>query len=445
MEERLTDYWVTAEISELKVNYSGHCYLELVEKGGANHVPRAKVNAVIWRSVFSFLDPMFREQTGSPLAPGLKVLFRVEVSYHELYGLSLVIRDVDPAYTLGDMERQRQETLRRLEQEDLLDRNGRLPDPLVYQRIAVISSSRAAGYQDFMNELTGNEYGFTYSVTLFNAVVQGQEAEGSVIEALLSVAAKSSDYDAVVLIRGGGSQSDLGVFNGYALCATIASMPLKVITGIGHDKDSSVADRVSSVSLKTPTAVARYLIDRSLSLDNTLTSFSNYLRDYFIDYSETQESLLVRYSETLRTQTQARLHEQNTSIATKETFLRERTGSLFSSQQSFLERVSGELSFSSRRFIALQEQQIETCLRQLRERTTLCLERQNNRLEQLSLRIEGFEPRRILRLGYSLARSGDRTIRSVAEVGVGARLDVRVSDGLLETQVVRIHRDGESV
>ena len=445
MEERLTDYWVAAEISEMKVNYSGHCYLELVEKGGPNHVPRAKANAVIWRSAFAFIEPMFREQTGASLGPGLKVLFRVEVSYHELYGLSLVVRDVDPAYTLGDMERQRQETLRRLEKEGLIDRNRQLPDRPVYQRIAVISSSRAAGYQDFMNELTGNEYGFSYAVTLFNAVVQGQEAERSVVEALLSVAAEYRRYDVAVIIRGGGSQSDLGVFNGYALCAAVASMPLKVVTGIGHDKDSAVADRVASVSLKTPTAVARFLIDRTLSFDNDLTAFSEYLRDYFAGFAGEQEQWLARCAQELKTHTRERLHEQNARFAVMETFLKERTGALLAAQATALERFSGELAVSARRYVATGQQRAEEWSRQLRERTSAHLERQRARLENFSLRVEGFDPRRILRLGYAVARAGDRTVRSVRDVKVGGTLDVRVDDGVLQTEITRIRPDRKTV
>ena len=250
-------YWVTAEISELKVNYSGHCYIELVEKGGANHVPKAKASAVIWRSGYPMIASYFQGATGQVLAAGLKVLVKVVVSYHELYGLSLQITDIDPTYTLGDMERQRQETIRRLRQDGVFDMNRELPLPAAIQRIAVISSRNAAGYQDFMKEISSSPYGF--EITLFDAFMQGAEAEESIVRALGEAADRADGFDALVLIRGGGSQSDLGCFNSYRLCCYLAQFPLPVIAGIGHDKDQSVADLVAAVSLKTPTAVAVYL------------------------------------------------------------------------------------------------------------------------------------------------------------------------------------------
>lgn len=248
---------MTAEISELKVNYSGHCYLELVEKGGANHVPKAKISAVIWRSTYGMIASYFGAATGGQtLCAGLKVLVKALVSYHELYGLSLQITDIDPSYTLGDMELpsagRRSEQLQR---DGVFDMNRELPMPAVVQRLAVVSSRNAAGYQDFMKELSSGPYRF--EVTLFDAFMQGAESEESIVRALETVADALDDFDAVVLIRGGGSQSDLGSFDSYRLCCHLAQFPLPVIAGIGHDKDRSVADLVAAVSLKTPTAVAR--------------------------------------------------------------------------------------------------------------------------------------------------------------------------------------------
>ncbi len=214
-------YWVTAEISELKVNYSGHCYLELVEKGGANHVPKAKISAVIWRSTYGMIASYFGAATGGQtLCAGLKVLVKALVSYHELYGLSLQITDIDPSYTLGDMERQRRQTIEQLQRDGVFDMNRELPMPAVVQRLAVVSSRNAAGYQDFMKELSSGPYRF--EVTLFDAFMQGAESEESIVRALETVADALDDFDAVVLIRGGGSQSDLGSFDSYRLCCHLA-------------------------------------------------------------------------------------------------------------------------------------------------------------------------------------------------------------------------------
>lgn len=254
--------WVAAEIGEVHTNRSGHCYMELVEKGGDNGVPRAKVSAVVWRSAWGALRPYFVSETGRELAAGMKVLLRVTASYHELYGLSLVVSDIDPLYTLGEQQRQRQETIARLQREGVFDMNRSLDMPFAPQRVAVVSSASAAGYQDFMNELAASGFGF--EVTLFDATMQGHGAEDSVIEALEKVAA--GDFDIVVLVRGGGAQSDLAAFDSYRLAGHVAQFPLPVVAGIGHDKDLSVVDMVAAVSLKTPTAVAGWLADRLAQL-----------------------------------------------------------------------------------------------------------------------------------------------------------------------------------
>ena len=203
--------WVSAEISDIKVNYSGHCYLELVEKGGDNGVPTAQARAVIWKSHYPRIAGYFEAETGQRLAPGLKILAKVLVSYHELYGFSLQITDVDPSYTLGDLERQRQQTIAQLQQDGVWEMNREVPLPMVVQRVAVVSSANAAGYQDFRKELAKSPYRF--DAELFDAFMQGEAAEGSIIDALCRVADRMEEFDAVVMIRGGGSRSDLNCFN----------------------------------------------------------------------------------------------------------------------------------------------------------------------------------------------------------------------------------------
>ena len=219
--------WVSAEISEIKVNYSGHCYLELVEKGGDNGVPTAQARAVVWRSNYPRIAGYFEAETGQRLAAGIKILAKALVTYHELYGFSLQITDIDPSYTLGDMERQRQQTIAQLQQEGVWDMNREAPMPAVVQRVAIVSSANAAGYQDFCKELARSPYRF--ELTLFDAFMQGEAAEESIIEALCNVAARPEKFDAVVLIRGGGSRSDLNCFNAYRLCAHVAQFPLPVV------------------------------------------------------------------------------------------------------------------------------------------------------------------------------------------------------------------------
>lgn len=252
-------YWVQAEISELRVN-GGHCYLEFVQKEERRDTIVAKARGVIWRSLFAVLRPYFEQATGQSLAPGIKVLVEVRVSFHEVYGFSLTVTDIDPSYTVGDLALRRREILARVEAEGVLGMNRELPFPMLPQRVAVIASATSAGYGDFCDQLAANSRGYYFRVTLFPAVMQGAELEPSVLRALDSINAQADDFDVVVIIRGGGATSDLRGFDTYALASACAQFPLPVITGIGHQRDDTVLDSVAYQRVKTPTAAAEYLI-----------------------------------------------------------------------------------------------------------------------------------------------------------------------------------------
>jgi exodeoxyribonuclease VII large subunit len=268
-------YWVMAEISEIKENYNGHCYLELVEKHPDEVSIRSRVKAVIWSNRFRFLKSFFENSTGESLREGLKILVRVKIEYHEIYGLSLVINDIDPAFTLGEMALKRQQILKKLEEDGVLTMNKDLDFPVVPQKIAVISSRNAAGYTDFMKHLTGNSYGYVFYTALIETPMQGNETEAGVINALEKIAGHLELFDLAVIIRGGGSQTDLSWFDNYNIAYYITQFPLPVITGIGHEKDLSVTDIVAYKSLKTPTAVADYLIECMSNAENRLIEMSN--------------------------------------------------------------------------------------------------------------------------------------------------------------------------
>lgn len=381
--------WVSAEIAEIKVNYSGHCYLELVEKGGGNGVPTAQTRAVIWRTAYPRIAGYFEAETGQQLGAGIKILVRATVTYHELYGFSLQITDIDTAYTLGDMERQRQLTIARLQQDGVWDMNRETPLPAVVQRIAVVSSANAAGYQDFCNELSKSPYAF--SVTLFDAFMQGAAAEESIIAALCAVADRQERYDAVVIIRGGGSASDLNCFNAYRLCSYVAQFPLPVITGIGHDKDTSVADMVAHTALKTPTAVAGWLVKQMTQVDG------------WLDYAALQ------------------LHDTTRSVLHRE--------------QLLLERLSGDLRRQSSETLTRQRIHIQ----HLADQLPLCvgefLARQSAHLDMASELAASRSPERILRLGFAVVRTDGQALTSVKQTRPGQRLDIELSDGTISAQV----------
>ncbi len=381
--------WVSAEIAEIKVNYSGHCYLELVEKGGENGVPLSQARAVIWRSFYPRIAGYFEAQTGQRLAAGIRILAKVTVTYHELYGFSLNITDIDPAFTLGDMERQRQFTIEQLQKDGVWEMNHELQMPRVVQRIAIVSSRQAAGYQDFCKEIGKSRY--TFRLTLFDAFMQGAGAEESIIAALDAIADRIEEFDAVVLIRGGGSASDLNCFNAYRLCAHIAQFPLPVLTGIGHDKDTSVADMVAHTPQKTPTAVAGWLIDRMAEVDGWLELAALQLRDATVATFRREELRLQQQRNELEHLSQILLLRCNET----------------------LRRYAEELGQSSREL----------------------LRRETTRLASAAELVESRSPRHILKLGFAVVRRNGEALRSVSEITSGECLQVDLADGSFETIV----------
>ena len=269
--------WVIAEIAEIKIQGVGHCYMELTgsDKPGGRVV--ARVRATIWASKFSSLNTFFTASTGIPLRQGISILCKVTVEYHELYGLSLNITDIDPAYTAGDMALRREAIIRRLTEEGVMDMNRELTLPPYPRHIAGVSSSKAAGYQDFINHLTGNSYGYIFKPELFEAVLQGELTESSVTEALNMISDSADRFDAVVIIRGGGSTTDLSWFDSYDIAFHVTQFPLPVLTGIGHEKDLSVTDMVAWKSLKTPTAVADFIVEQTMECENRIIEMAGLL------------------------------------------------------------------------------------------------------------------------------------------------------------------------
>ena len=375
--------WVSAEIAEIKLNRSGHCYLELVEKGGDNGVPTAQARAVIWRSHYARIAGYFEAETGQRLDAGIRILAKVLVTYHEIYGFSLQITDIDPSYTLGDMERQRQQTIAQLQQEGVWEMNREVPMPAVVQRVAIVSSAQAAGYQDFLKELARSPYRF--DLTLFEAYMQGAAAEESIIEALCTIAEHAEEFDAVVMIRGGGSRSDLNCFNAYRLCAHIAQFPLPVVTGIGHDKDTSVADMVAHTALKTPTAVAGWLVERMETVDGWLDAAALQLHDGVLRLARNEQLRLEEFAGSVRHLAQALLRQRGVELKARDEAFR-------SAAEVFLKQ-------------------------------------QRQRLEALGEVVASRSPHEILRMGFAVVRSQGRAVVSARAVRPGQPLTIEVADG----------------
>lgn len=269
--------WVEAEISEIKNHPSGHCYLTLVETDDNGRV-KAKTPAVIWASTYRLLKPYFESETGQGLEVGMNILVRAQVQFSELYAFSLVISDINPSFTLGELELQRRRTITRLEEEGMMDMQQSLELPQLPRRFAVISAQTAAGYRDFMRHLHENEYGFKFETTLFPAVMQGKESPQSIVAAMDAVAQSAEAFDAVLILRGGGGAMDLVCFDDYDLAVNVAQFPLPVLTGIGHDHDYHIVDMVAYANVKTPTALADYLVDIFAQEDFRLESLASRLQ-----------------------------------------------------------------------------------------------------------------------------------------------------------------------
>lgn len=290
--------WVCAEIADIKINASGHCYIELIEKNEKTGATEAQARATIWRSQVMNTVGRFEHETGQRLAKGMKILFKATVQHHAVYGMSLQIQQIDALHTIGDMERRRQQTIEQLQKEGVWDMNRSQPMPLVVQRVAVISSATAAGYQDFMKELGRSAY--RIETELFEATMQGERCDESIVAALYAVVERTEEFDAVAIIRGGGSTSDLECYNSYMLAFAVTQFPLPVLTGIGHDKDTSVTDMVAHTPLKTPTAVAAWIDQRAADFDGALEYCAISLRDICRQATHTAALRLEQFSADVR-------------------------------------------------------------------------------------------------------------------------------------------------
>lgn len=361
------EYWVEAELSECRER-GGHCYMELIEKDEQTNTPVARASAKCWRQTWQVLQPHFERVTGQPLHTGLKVLMRVYAHYHEAYGFSWIVTDIDPTYTIGDMERKRQEIIRQLKEEGVFDMQRELRIPLFAQRIAVISAAGAAGYGDFCRQLEENEYCFKFEVTLFPAIMQGEQVEKSIIAALNNIYSHSAEstqqraFDCVVIIRGGGATADLSGFDTLALAENVAQFPLPIITGIGHDRDESILDMVSNTRVKTPTAAAALLID---NLRQVLERLNN--------------------------------AQQRISMV-------------------------GHIIIDARHRIEMLQQRLSVAMERI-------MTNQKHRLSQIELLLQGYDPQLLLRRGYSITMHNGRAVRDPQQLKAGDEIETRVEKG----------------
>ena len=401
-------YWVEAEISELREN-GGHCYLELIEKDKRYNTPIAKASARCWRQTWGMVKPYFENTTGQQLRAGMKVLIEVYAQFHEAYGFSWIISDIDPNYTLGDMARKRQEIIKRLKEEGVFDLNKQLDLPLFSQRIAVISSKSAAGYGDFANQLYGNQHGYYFEAELFAATMQGEDVERSIIKALNAINDRCDDFDCVVIIRGGGATSDMSGFDALDLAENVANFPLPIITGIGHDRDECILDMVSHTRVKTPTAAAALLIDNLNTAERRIDDARQRIANLTSRKMEVEKLRLSR--------------------------LAERLPALFGSVK---DKQEARLDILQERLFRLAEIRLSNCeniVGQLEKKISLTAEHllmvEKHRLELLEGRAQNLDPQLLLRRGYSITLVGGKALRDPSQVKQGDKIETRLEKGTI--------------
>lgn len=408
-------YWVRAETSDVHINSaSGHCYLEFIEKDPQSNQIIAKARGAIWAKTFRMLKPYFEMETGQHFTSGLKVLVRVSIDFHEVYGFNLNVVDIDPSYTLGDLVRKRQEIIRQLQEEGVFTLNKELSLPALPQRIAVITSPTAAGYEDFINQLFYNKAGYPFYVKLFPALMQGEKTEESIIAALERIDSHRELFDAVVIIRGGGATSDLNSFDSYLLAANCAQFPLPIITGIGHERDDTIIDLVAHTRLKTPTAVAAFLIN-------------------CMDQAAEQLNLL---QQALCTDTLSILQEKKQTLQRIGTLLPATVNNRIERNRSALNLLASKLPTITSGLLERNKNQLELMHQRIHTAISNRLLKESRFIELQEQFIRMASPDYILKRGYSLTLRDGKILKSAKAVKSGDHLTTRFSDGEIESEVI---------
>jgi exodeoxyribonuclease VII large subunit len=399
------EYWVEAELSECRES-RGHCYMELIQKDELSATPVAKASAKCWANKWLAIRPYFERTTGQQLHAGMKVLLKVYPQFHEAYGFSWIVSDIDPTYTLGDMARKRQEIIQKLKAEGVFDLQKELQLPMFCQRIAVISSQTAAGYGDFCNQLADNPYGFQFQTQLFPAIMQGEGVEQSIINALESIynyqlstirsasplgSSKNYQFDCVAIIRGGGATSDMSGFDTLALAENVANFPIPIITGIGHDRDESILDMVSHTRVKTPTAAAAFLI--------------SHLKEV-LDIIDGSQELITRYA-------QQKLSALNTQLS------------------AFSESIPRLFSVVAAR----QESKLDIFEQRMRTSIERRLTSEYHKLELTNEKLKALDPTLLLARGYSITMLNGRAVKDASLLPPGTAIETRLAKGSVVSKV----------
>ena len=402
------EYWVEAELSEIR-EVRGHCYMELIQKDEPTNTPVARASAKCWKNRWMLLRPHFERTAGQHFRPGMKVLLKVYADFHAAFGFSWIVTDIDPIYSMGDMVRKRQEIIARLKAEGVFELQKELRLPMFAQSIAVISSEQAAGYGDFVRQLADNRSGFVFYVRLFRAVMQGEQVEQSVIEALDRINERADCFDAVAIIRGGGATSDLSGFDTLLLAENVANFPLPIITGIGHDRDESILDLIAYHGVKTPTAAAAYLIDNLSRTMERITDAQDEIAGTVRHRIEAERMRLGRVSHRIAFLFSHFKENQMERLQRNYVALIKAVGRELSDGKSRLSLLAGRVHPAARRQITAE----------------------HHRFDMLCQRCRSLDPGLLLRRGYSITLHEGRAVRDASLLKKGDRIETRVEKGTL--------------
>lgn len=400
------EYWVVAELLDVR-EVRGHCYMELVEKDDVANTPIARASAKCWASRWAMLRPMFERITGQSIRSGMKVMLKVHAQFHAAYGFSWIVSDINPEYTMGDLQRRRQEIIRRLKADGVFDLQRGLALSPFAQSVAVVSSDGAAGYGDFVRQLHDNPHGYTYNVELFAATMQGESVERSVIGALDRIYSRQDEFDVVVVIRGGGSTSDLSGFDTLSLAENVANFPLPIITGIGHDRDESILDLVAYTHVKTPTAAAQLLIDNLAHTDACIVRLGQRIASYVSGRMERERM---------------RVETLSTRIPVMFSLVRER-------QTARVDTLARRMEMAVRSCMERCGRNVDALAVRVDRAVQLLVMNEKHRMQMLCQRVEAANPERLLERGYSITTLGGRAVRDASTLPDGAVVETRVANG----------------
>lgn len=430
----MEDVWLVAEIAEVKPAASGHCYLELVEKKNDKIVARMKAN--IWSFQYQKIATEFYSTTGKHLEKGMEILLLAGVSFHELYGISLVVKNVNPNFTLGNLERLRKETLDRLKREGLMEKNKQLELELLPKRIAVLSSESAAGYEDFLQQITKNSKGFCFEITLFPCVMQGDKTEASLLEALSKIQSKIGSFDVVAILRGGGASLDLAAFDSYQVAKSIALFPLPVVSGIGHERDVSVVDHVVHTRLKTPTAVAEFFIQQFDDFEQYVNGLQDALVYLVRDRLAKEKNKEQKITSALALGTHVYIKTKDEVLSSLQQNLKSSVKMLFVLKKQYLQQKGVKLIQVPKFAIFQQQQNLKYLQTQVQNGAKKYLDNHAKELKNWEQTLRLLNPENVLKRGYALLENEQgKIIKSTKQTSVGETVNIKLKDGKVKAKI----------